>query len=116
MIYKTKGTCTREIELEVEDGKVAYVNFIGGCDGNTKGLSRLVEGMEVDEVIHRLSGTSGILNNSSKEIRNVNSCGPDHLRHQGGAGHSRNVVDFEEVKAVFATDVVDSHDTLATKQ
>lgn len=58
MIYKTKGTCTREIELEVEDGRVTYVNFIGGCDGNTKGLSRLVEGMEVDEVIHRLSGIS----------------------------------------------------------
>ena len=56
MIYKTKGTCTREIELEVEDGKVTYVNFIGGCDGNTKGLSSLVQGMEVDEVINRLSG------------------------------------------------------------
>ena len=56
MIYKTKGTCTREIELEVEDGKIAYVNFVGGCDGNTQGLSKLVQGMEVDDVIERLSG------------------------------------------------------------
>ncbi len=54
--YKTRGTCSREIRFEIEDGKVKNVNFVFGCQGNTKGLSKLVEGMEVEEVIKRLEG------------------------------------------------------------
>lgn len=56
MVYKTKGVCTRAIEFDIEDGKVKGVEFIGGCDGNTQGVARLVEGMDVDEVINRLEG------------------------------------------------------------
>jgi len=55
--YQTKGTCSREIIFEIEDGKVLNVEFIGGCNGNLKGISALVKGMEIDEVIARLEGT-----------------------------------------------------------
>ena len=52
--YKTRGTCSREILFEVEDGLVKNVQFIGGCNGNLKGIAALVEGMPVDEVIQRV--------------------------------------------------------------
>ena len=51
--YKTKGTCSQRILFEIEDNKVTNVQFIGGCNGNLKGISSLVEGMDVDEVIAR---------------------------------------------------------------
>lgn len=54
--YKTKGTCSREIIFDVEDGKVKNVQFLGGCNGNLKGIAALVEGMDVDEVIARVEG------------------------------------------------------------
>ena len=56
MEYTTKGTCSRKILFEVEDGKVHNVQFVGGCNGNTQGVARLVEGMDVDTVIERLQG------------------------------------------------------------
>ena len=56
MNYKTKGVCSREITFDVQDHKVVNVHFNGGCSGNTQGLSRLVEGMDIDEAIHRLEG------------------------------------------------------------
>ena len=54
--YKTKGTCSREITFEVNEGKVSNVKFYGGCNGNLKGISDLVEGMNIDEVIARVEG------------------------------------------------------------
>lgn len=54
--YKTKGTCSSNIELEVEDGIVKDIAFWGGCNGNLQGLSRLVARMPVNEVISRLEG------------------------------------------------------------
>ena len=54
--YKTTGTCSREIAFEIEDGKVKNVQFFGGCNGNLKGISALVEGMDADEVIARVEG------------------------------------------------------------
>lgn len=54
--YKTRGTCSREIVFEVEDGIVKNVQFVGGCSGNTQGVGKLAEGMTVDEVITRLQG------------------------------------------------------------
>ena len=54
--YKTKGTCSQEIRFELEDGKVKNVAFLGGCNGNLKGIGSLVEGMDVDEVIARIEG------------------------------------------------------------
>ena len=54
--YKTSGTCSREIAFEIVDNKVKNVQFFGGCNGNLKGISALVEGQDVDEVIHRVEG------------------------------------------------------------
>ena len=54
--YKTRGTCSREIAFEVENGKVKNVQFYGGCNGNLKGIGALVEGMDIDEVITRVEG------------------------------------------------------------
>ena len=56
MTYKTKGTCSRVIEFDVEGGVLRHVNFIGGCDGNLQGISNLVEGMKVEDVIEKLKG------------------------------------------------------------
>ncbi len=56
MRYKTSGVCAAAIDFEVEDGRVKNVKFIGGCNGNTQGISKLVEGMMVEEVISRLEG------------------------------------------------------------
>lgn len=54
--YRTKGTCSTNIELEVEDGVIKDIAFWGGCSGNLQGISRLVIGMPVDTVISRLEG------------------------------------------------------------
>jgi uncharacterized protein (TIGR03905 family) len=56
MNYKTKGTCTRTIDLEIEDGVVKSVDFYGGCPGNTTGIKQLVTGMDAAEVVRRLRG------------------------------------------------------------
>ena len=55
-VYRTQGTCSTNIELNVEDGVVKEVAFWGGCNGNLQGLSRLVKGMKVEEVIKKLEG------------------------------------------------------------
>ncbi|WP_295619244.1 TIGR03905 family TSCPD domain-containing protein [uncultured Intestinimonas sp.] len=54
--YKTKGTCSRQMIVDVEDGVVRAVKIVGGCDGNLKGISKLVVGMKVEDVVDRLSG------------------------------------------------------------
>jgi uncharacterized protein (TIGR03905 family) len=54
--YTTKGTCSRKITFDLEDGIVKNVRFIGGCDGNTKGLARLCEGRKIEDVIGLLEG------------------------------------------------------------
>ena len=56
MKYKTSGTCSKEIEFEVVDGKLHGVRYLGGCNGNLQGVGALVEGMEVHEAIKRLKG------------------------------------------------------------
>lgn len=55
-LFKTNGVCARGIELEVKDGIIENVNFLGGCDGNTKGLSSLLKGMKVEDVKTKLRG------------------------------------------------------------
>ncbi|MDQ0363152.1 TIGR03905 family TSCPD domain-containing protein [Breznakia pachnodae] len=54
--YKPQGVCSKEINIEVEDNIVKTVEFVGGCNGNAKGIAALAKGMNVDEVIKRLSG------------------------------------------------------------
>lgn len=67
--YKTKGTCSSNIEFEVENGTVTACRFMGGCGGNLQGLARLVLGRPVDEVISLLEGI---------QCQNGTSC-PDQL-------------------------------------
>ena len=55
-IYKTSGTCSQSIELEIEDGVITHCHFVGGCKGNTEGLSRMVVGCRAEEVAERLQG------------------------------------------------------------
>lgn len=54
--YKTQGTCSRQIDIDVENGIVVEVKFTGGCSGNTQGVAALVKGMAVEEAIKRLRG------------------------------------------------------------
>ena len=56
MKYRPKGVCSQEINFDIEDNKVKNVSFTGGCSGNLQGISRLVEGMDVTEVISRIEG------------------------------------------------------------
>lgn len=68
-VYKTRGTCSQAIEIELDGNIIKRVKFIGGCTGNTQGVARLAQGMDVDEAIRRLKGI---------ECRGGTSC-PDQL-------------------------------------
>lgn len=54
--YRTKGTCSREIIVDLDEDTVRSVKFVGGCDGNTKGICSLVQGMKPADVIERCKG------------------------------------------------------------
>jgi len=54
--FKTSGVCSRNITIEIEDDTIKSVDFQGGCDGNLSGISNLVEGMKVKDVIKKLKG------------------------------------------------------------
>jgi uncharacterized protein (TIGR03905 family) len=56
MIYKTKGVCCKEIDVNVSDGIIKEVKFSSGCDGNLKGIAQLAKGRRADEIIPMLSG------------------------------------------------------------
>lgn len=56
--YRTKGTCSQMISFDVEDNKLKNVQFFGGCNGNLKGIAKLVEGMDIDDVIARVEGVT----------------------------------------------------------
>lgn len=56
MIYKTKGVCATSIEFDVEDDIITSLHFTGGCNGNLQGISQLVVGMKVNDVIAKLEG------------------------------------------------------------
>ena len=54
--YRPKGVCSRLMEIEIEDDKIRDVKVTGGCDGNLKGISKLLVGMEIDEAVRRMEG------------------------------------------------------------
>jgi uncharacterized protein (TIGR03905 family) len=54
--YKTRGTCSRQVNIEVEDGVVTACSFVGGCSGNTQGVASLVVGMKVEDAVAKLKG------------------------------------------------------------
>ena len=56
MDYTPSGVCSRQIHFDIVDNKVRNVSFRGGCNGNLQGISRLIEGMDVDEAISRIEG------------------------------------------------------------
>lgn len=55
-IYKTKGTCSREMKITYEGDQIIDVQIIGGCNGNLQGISSLVKGMKFDDVVNKLEG------------------------------------------------------------
>lgn len=65
MTYKTKGTCSMQIDYDIIDGKVYNVKYLGGCNGNLQGIGKLVEGMDVSEVIEKLDGIKCGFKNTS---------------------------------------------------
>ncbi len=56
--YTPKGVCSRKIEIDIENGIINKVRVVGGCNGNTQGISKLVEGMKAEDVISRLEGVN----------------------------------------------------------
>ena len=70
-VYKTKGVCSSEIQIEVNNGIVESVKFVGGCRGNTQGVAALAVGRKVEDVIAVCKGI---------ECRGTTSC-PDQLAH-----------------------------------
>lgn len=54
--YNTKGICAARVEFDIEDGVVKNIHFLGGCDGNHKGLAALAEGMAPEEAARRMKG------------------------------------------------------------
>lgn len=54
--YRPKGVCSQQMDIEVDGSKLVSLRVLGGCSGNLQGISKLVEGMEIDEVISRLEG------------------------------------------------------------
>ena len=63
--YNPQGVCSKKIEFDIVDGKLSNVKYTGGCDGNLKAVSKLVEGMEVEEVIKRCKGIKCGFKNTS---------------------------------------------------
>ena len=56
MQFKPQGVCSKLIQFDIENNIIRNVDFVGGCSGNLQGISRLVEGMDVDEAISRIEG------------------------------------------------------------
>lgn len=54
--YKTSGTCSQLINFDINDGIVSNVSFVGGCNGNLQGVSKLVEGQKAEDIIAKLEG------------------------------------------------------------
>ena len=54
--YQTQCTCSKLINIALKEGKIVDIEFIGGCNGNLKGISKLVTGLTIDEVIDKLQG------------------------------------------------------------
>lgn len=54
--YKTSGTCSKSIEIQIDGDVIENVRFEGGCNGNTKGIASLVKGMKIQQIIDKLKG------------------------------------------------------------
>ena len=65
LTYKTNGVCSRSIDIEIEDNIIKDVSFVGGCNGNLKGIAALTKGMNIDDVIARLENIKCGFKNTS---------------------------------------------------
>ena len=65
LVYHPKGTCSREMKISYEDGKIVDLEVIGGCNGNLKGVTVLLKGMNIDEVVAKLDGIKCGFKNTS---------------------------------------------------
>lgn len=63
--YRTKGVCSAKITFDLTDGIVSNVRFMGGCNGNLKGIAQLVDGMKAEDIIKRIKGTKCGFKNTS---------------------------------------------------
>lgn len=63
--YKTHGTCSRAVIVDIEDDVIVDCSFVGGCSGNTQGVAALVVGMKVDEAINKIKGIKCGMKNTS---------------------------------------------------
>ena len=87
MDYRPKGVCSQQIHFDIVDNKVRNVSFKGGCNGNLQGISRLIEGMDVDEAISRIEGIRCGFNYQSyfgKMFREAYGQTPFAYRKSGG--------------------------------
>lgn len=57
IVFKTEGVCSKEIHLNIEDGVIASVSFMGGCNGSLKGIAQLIQGRKPEDVIPLIKGT-----------------------------------------------------------
>ncbi|MBR3968691.1 MAG: TIGR03905 family TSCPD domain-containing protein [Clostridia bacterium] len=63
--YRTNGVCSRSIDIEIEDNIIKDVSFVGGCNGNLKGIGELTKGMNIDDVITKLENIKCGFKNTS---------------------------------------------------
>lgn len=63
--YRTRGVCSAKISFDINDGIVSNVRFMGGCNGNLKGISQLVDGMKAEDIIKKIKGTKCGFKNTS---------------------------------------------------
>ncbi|MDY6286228.1 MAG: TIGR03905 family TSCPD domain-containing protein [Bilifractor sp.] len=63
--YRTHGTCSQQIDFDLNDGIISNISFTGGCNGNLKGISRLAEGRSASEIAEILKGTTCGFKNTS---------------------------------------------------
>ena len=111
MIYKTKGVCSQAIEVEVDGDTVKSVQFVGGCNGNTKGIAQLVAGMKVDDVIARLIRVR-LIDDEAYAQSAVRYCASRLMGHRGAVMElkrkgvdrqlAQRVCDEAESQGVFA--------------
>jgi uncharacterized protein (TIGR03905 family) len=86
--YVTKGTCSRSIDVELDGKTIRCVTFEGGCPGNLSGISRLIEGMDIDMVISRFAGTRCGNRETSCPDQLAKALAEAYGAEQGEAGHA----------------------------
>lgn len=82
--YRTQGVCSRYIDFDLQDGRITNLQFFGGCDGNLRAISKLLDGMPADQVIGTLAGNTcnGRPTSCADQLTRALA---DALEHEGAA-------------------------------